>query len=108
MLQLRDALAKRLMFPQALQLEKQDPDKDGDHCIGLKTFITICLVLEVLPEEGFEQQSSIYVEEGDQNGYNERRSGNNITPYLLVEQHSPTWGEDIQKQKTIVSKYLRS
>lgn len=52
-------------------------------------------MLGVLPEEGSEQQSSIYAEEDDQNSYNERRSGNNITPYLLVDQHSPTWGEDI-------------
>ena len=73
----------------------------GDHFIGLITSITICLVLGVLPEEESEQQSSIYAEEDDQNGYNERRSGNTITPYLLVDQHSQLGEKTYRNRKQL-------
>lgn len=94
------------MFPQALQLVEQYPDKDGDYCIGLITSKTMCSVLEVSSEEGSEQ-TSIYVEEGDQNGQDERRSGNHITHDLLAKGPNPTRGEDLQEHRTVVSKYLR-
>lgn len=80
---------QNLMFPQALQLV-QYPDKDGDYCIDLITSKTMCLVLSALLKEGPEQ-TSVYMEEGDQNGQSDNQSENHITHDLLVEAPNPTW-----------------
>lgn len=104
MLRLWDMLAKHRMFPQALQLV-QYSDEDEDHCIGLITSKTMCSVLGALFGEG-SVQTSVCVEEGDQNGQGER-SGNYITHDLLVEGPNPAQGEDLEGHNVVVYKYLK-
>lgn len=104
MLQLWDMLHKHRMFPQALQFVEYS-DEDGDHCIGLITSKTMCSVLGALFEKG-PKQTSICVEEDDQNGQG-KRPGNDITHDQLAEGPILTWGEDLQGHNVVVSKYLK-